>query len=137
MKRKIILNTYYMVSFAYVFLGVCLLDWSFNMVPPAGNVPPSEIIETLVVDSAYILMGIMLFGAVFLSSRKKVAGDILFKIVFLVGLFLIIGSTVAIVLMIKFRNISSMYLADIPMHIIFFTPVILLFINRKKILEAK
>lgn len=135
MKRKIALNIYYIASLMYVFLGVGLLDWSFNMVPPAANVPAVEIIGTFVVYSSYILIGIMLFVAGFLYSRQKVAGDVLFKIIFWGGLFGIIVATVVIILLVKFRGVSEMYLLDIPMHIIFFIPAMLLFFNRKQIKE--
>ena len=133
MKKTIIRNIYYIVAFGYVFIGVGLLDWSFNMVPPTTAVQSSEIMRILIVDSLYILAGVLLYFATFFIVRGKIIGDILLGLIFWGGITLVFGRALIVIMLNKLVNYPTDYLMDFPVNVVFFIPIIVLFVNRKSI----
>ena len=133
MNKSTIKNIYYIIAFGYVLVGISLLDWSFNMISPTSNMLVPEMVRLIVMDSFYIVLGIVLYFATFFSIRNKAIGETLFRIIFMGGVFLIFGAAVVVLLLNKVTGYPADYLKDFSTNVVLFVPAILLFINRKKI----
>ena len=133
MKKVVIKNIYYVIALCYVFLGTFFLDWSVRMVPFSKETTTLEIWNTLVQDSSYVFVGILLFLATLFSSKNRVAGEALFKLVMFGGLILIVGSSLCIAFINMGQTILLDYIFDIGVDGFLFIPVVILFVNRVKL----
>lgn len=130
-KRHII---FYIGCFSYVFIGACLFDWSFRMVPFAPDAPKGAVIFAGLMDIFYIIAGIVLFIATFLAIRKKSGGMILYNLIFWTWIAIIVSSNISLIVLIFLNKVSLLYIGDMLTHLILFIPAILLYVNRKKLL---
>ena len=133
MKKRILVNVYYAAAAVYAVIGAMLLDWSFSMTPPTSGTPTSEVTRIMIMDSFYVVEGVLLFCAIFFTVRNRLVGETLFKIIFIGGLSLVFGSAIIVFILSKLVNYPAAYLRDFPVNAILFIPIIMLFVNRKLI----
>jgi hypothetical protein len=127
MKKTVIRNIFYVVALGYVLLGVSLLDWSFNMVPFASSTPVSEIIFTVVGDSVYIAIGLLIFFGAYLKKKNERLGERILQVMFWGGLIClsVIGLNPPEVIEYKLYNLSF--------YLVLFIPAFIVYLNRRKL----
>ncbi|MDD4203133.1 MAG: hypothetical protein PHQ52_06680 [Candidatus Omnitrophica bacterium] len=133
MKKPLIRNFFYTISLGHVFLGVCLLDWSFNMIRPNESVLASKIMSTVFTDFVFILIGVGLFFAVFFKARDTRIGESLFKIVFSIALILFCIATLMSFFPENGENFSFANFSNLKVYFIWLLPMVGMFFKRKKI----
>jgi hypothetical protein len=126
-KKILIRNIFYVIALGYVFLGVLFLDWSFNMVPFTSSTPVSEIIFTVVEDSVYIAIGLLIFLGTYLKQKYERLGERILQVMFWGGLIClsVIGLNPPKVIEYRLYNLS--------VYLVLFIPAFIVYLNRRKL----
>lgn len=135
MKKKLIKTILYLMGLGYVFIGVLFYDWSFRMVPFTSETSNIKIFFTGAIYIYFICLGISLYITTFFSIRKKIAGILIYKITFWVGIIALLIATIIITILYLNKKISKWYFGDIVTYIILLIPAIFVYLNKDKLIK--
>jgi hypothetical protein len=136
MKATVVKNLFYLIALGYVFLGVFFLDWSFRMVPFGKDAYWYDVLIAAIVNICFIMLGVLLYIATFLTVRNKKTISVLYNLSFWAGIVALSVVAVLLIALVIFGKASSAHIGDIIMYCLLYIPFVIVYLNRKRVIRC-
>ena len=121
----------YTVGFGYIFLGYFLYDWSFHMVPYAGDSPVKKVAWDLFTDLYFVAFGTLTLLSSRLVSARKPFATKFYSGIFWAGLVILTAGQLGFSCFAYKGDPLEVFLLNMVTLLILHIPALVLYLTRK------